>query len=84
MALDALPAYSPAAASIVVGGIYRHYKNLDYKVLSVGRHSETLEEMVVYQALYGEGNIWIRPVSMFEEEVVWQGQVCCRFSLCQN
>jgi hypothetical protein len=55
--------------SVIVGGIYEHYKKLFYKVLAVARHSETLEDLVVYQALYGAGDLWVRPVKMFLEDV---------------
>lgn len=50
-------------------GIYRHFKGNEYRVLGVGFHSETQEEFVIYQALYGENKIWIRPTDMFLEEV---------------
>ena len=49
----------------VIGGIYRHYKGNNYKLLAVATHSETLEKMAVYQALYGERGIWVRPLAMF-------------------
>src|SRR5688572_30864402 len=51
-------------------GRYRHYKGNDYEVVAVARHSETLEPVVVYRALYGEGGLWIRPYAMFCESVV--------------
>jgi len=54
-------------------GRYRHYKQLDYEVLSVVRHSETLEPLVLYKALYGEQGLWVRPFAMFTEEVVVDG-----------
>ena len=59
-------------------GKYRHYKGHEYKVIGVGRHRETLEELVVYQALYESpefesGQIWLRPVTMFLETVVVDG-----------
>ena len=54
-------------------GRYRHYKQLDYEVLGVVRHSETLEPLVLYKALYGEQGLWIRPFAMFTEEVVVDG-----------
>lgn len=58
-------------------GVYQHFKGNQYKVLGVARHSETLEEMVVYQALYGEASaswrIWTRPLAMFLEEVEVNG-----------
>ncbi|MEK7507535.1 MAG: DUF1653 domain-containing protein [Patescibacteria group bacterium] len=54
---------------IVVGGKYRHFKGKDYKVVGVAKHSETLEEYVVYQELYGDGLLWVRPKAMFLESV---------------
>lgn len=50
-------------------GKYRHYKGKDYEVIGVGRHSETLEEVVVYRALYGHKKLWVRPRSMFLQRV---------------
>lgn len=50
-------------------GIYRHFKGNRYRLLYVAKHSETLEPMVVYQALYGEGGIWVRPAAMWTEKV---------------
>ena len=50
-------------------GRYRHYKGNEYEVLSVAKHSETLEEMVVYRALYGEGEVWVRPLSMWNDKI---------------
>lgn len=58
---------------------YRHFKGKDYLVLHVAKHSETLEEMVVYQALYGERGIWVRPLSMFLEQVEVNGKKVNRF-----
>ena len=46
-------------------GRYRHFKGMEYEVLGVATHSETLEPMVVYRALYGEGGLWVRPASMW-------------------
>ena len=63
------------------GKIYMHYKGNKYKVLCTARHSETLEEMVVYQALYGDGDIWVRPLSMWDEEVLADGKKVKRFQL---
>ena len=50
-------------------GVYRHFKGNLYRLITVARHSETLEEMVVYQALYGEGGFWVRPAAMWDERV---------------
>ena len=51
------------------GGVYRHFTGKMYQVVDVAKHSETLEEYVVYRQLYGEGKLWIRPLSMFLEPV---------------
>ena len=66
---------------VKIGGIYRHYKNKEYKVLAVATHTETLEKMVVYQALYGERGIWVRPLQMFVEKVLVDGKEVPRFAL---
>ncbi len=58
---------------------YEHYRGNRYKVLGVARHSETLEELVVYQALYGEHGIWVRPLGMFLEKVKVNGKTVSRF-----
>lgn len=50
-------------------GRYRHFKGGEYEVIGVGKHSETLEEYVLYRALYGEGGYWVRPASMWNETV---------------
>lgn len=50
-------------------GRYRHFKGNEYQVLGIARHSETLEELVVYRALYGDGGLWVRPASMWTETV---------------
>ncbi|MCH9625834.1 MAG: hypothetical protein S4CHLAM123_10160 [Chlamydiales bacterium] len=72
---------SAEAKSLVPESIYEHYKGKRYKLLSVGRHSETLEESVIYQALYGEYGIWIRPLAMFLENVFVDGKTRPRFEL---
>ena len=54
-------------------GRYRHYKGMLYEVLGTVRHSETLEPMTLYRALYGEHGLWVRPAAMFQEEVVIGG-----------
>lgn len=60
-------------------GRYRHFKGNEYEVLFVAKHSETLEEMVVYRALYGEGGVWVRPAAMWEEEIEREGKRFKRF-----
>jgi hypothetical protein len=50
-------------------GKYRHYKGNEYEVIAHARHSETLEPMVVYRALYGDGGVWVRPASMWLEKI---------------
>lgn len=62
-------------------GTYKHYKGNMYQVLYIANHSETLEKMVVYKALYGEGEIWVRPASMWEEEIEINGKTVKRFEL---
>ena len=54
-------------------GLYRHYKGLLYEVVGTVRHSETLEALTLYRALYGEKGLWVRPAAMFNEEVVIDG-----------
>ena len=65
-------------------GIYRHYKNLMYQVLGTVRHSETLEPMTLYRALYGERGLWVRPAAMFAEDVVIDGARQPRFTWISN
>ncbi|MBL8516591.1 MAG: DUF1653 domain-containing protein [Betaproteobacteria bacterium] len=60
-------------------GRYRHYKGGEYEVIAVARHSETLEPVVVYRALYGEGGLWVRPYAMFCETIVVDGKSVFRF-----
>ena len=59
---------------------YRHFKGNKYLVLHVAKHSETLEEYVVYQALYGEMGIWVRPLTMFCEKVTVENKLVDRFA----
>lgn len=70
--LPDLPALAP--------GRYRHYKGHDYDVVGVARHSETLEAVVIYRPLYGEGALWVRPHAMFVETVVVDGHEVSRFA----
>ena len=60
-------------------GIWRHFKGNRYQVIGVAKHSETLEDMVVYRALYGEGGLWVRPASMWLETVERDGKTYQRF-----
>ena len=60
-------------------GIWRHFKGNRYQVIGVVKHSETLEDMVVYRALYGEGGLWVRPASMWLETVERDGKTYQRF-----
>ena len=61
-------------------GRYRHFRGNEYEVICTARHSETEELMVVYKALYGEGQIWVRPASMWNETVVKDGKEIKRFT----
>ena len=61
-------------------GRYRHFKGNVYEVLGVGKHSETLEEYVIYRALYGEGGLWVRPAAMWNETVERDGKTYKRFT----
>lgn len=69
---------------VVPCGLYRHYKGGEYKVLGMVRHSETLEAMVLYQALYGECGLWVRPADMFAQTVTADGVAQPRFALVRN
>ena len=60
-------------------GKYRHYKGNDYQVIGVATHSEDESKLVVYKPLYGEGALWVRPLTMFTEEVEIDGKHCPRF-----
>jgi hypothetical protein len=65
-------------------GRYRHYKGMEYEVVGTVRHSETLEPMTLYRALYGEHGLWVRPAAMFGEEVVIDGVRQPRFARIQS
>ena len=60
-------------------GKYRHFKGIMYEVIAIAKHSETLEEMVVYRALYGQGDVWVLPAAMWNETVERDGKVFRRF-----
>ncbi|MBM3386523.1 MAG: DUF1653 domain-containing protein [Betaproteobacteria bacterium] len=72
---DDLPALSETPP-----GLYRHHKGGQYRVLGTVRHSETLEPMTLYQALYGQQGLWVRPAAMFSETVTVDGVVQPRFA----
>lgn len=63
-----------------VPGLYRHYKGLLYQVVGTVRHSESLEPMTLYRALYGEQGLWVRPAAMFNEDVEIDGVRQPRFA----
>ena len=71
-----------ASTKGVEGGIYRHYKGKLYRLERIVRHSETLEELVLYTALYENnlGSFWVRPKDMFFEEITLDGQKVARFA----
>lgn len=79
MSQETVSAFSKAAQAIVVGDFYEHYKKKRYKVIAIARHSESLEELIVYQALYGENGVWVRPLAMFLENVLVEGVLQPRF-----
>lgn len=60
-------------------GIYRHFKGNRYEVIGIANHSETMEPMVVYRALYGQGGLWVRPAAMWNEHVERDGYCGPRF-----
>jgi hypothetical protein len=64
-------------------GLYQHYRGNLYRVMGVCRHSETLEELIVYQALYGDYGLWVRPKSMFFDVVDVEGKNILRFTYTQ-
>ena len=61
-------------------GKYRHFKGNEYQVLYLAKHSETQEKMVVYKALYGDGGVWVRPSSMWNEIIERDGKTFQRFT----
>ena len=67
------------SANEIRPGRYRHFKGNEYEVLCTATHSETMEPMVVYRALYGTGGVWVRPASMWNEEIERDGRKFKRF-----
>ena len=78
-----LPLESLPPLPRIAPGQYRHYKGLLYEVIDTVRHSETLEPLVLYRALYGERGLWVRPAAMFVETVNIDGQMQPRFAFMQ-
>ena len=60
-------------------GKYRHFKGKMYEVIDFAKHSETGEQMVIYKALYDEGDLWVRPASMWDETIIRDGKSVKRF-----
>lgn len=76
---DDLPPFTPTPP-----GLYRHYKGMLYEVIDTVRHSETLEPMTLYRALYGQRGLWVRPAAMFSEAVLIDGRMRPRFEKCAD
>ena len=71
-------------SELIIGWTYRHFKGKEYKVIGVAKHSETFEEFVVYQKLYDDGGLWIRPKDMFLEVVEQEWKKFNRFEFVKN
>ena len=69
---------------IQIGGTYRHFKGNLYKVIDIAKNSETQEEMVLYRALYGKEELWVRPICMWNEIVEYDGKKVKRFELIES
>ena len=69
---------------MIKAGLYQHFKGNYYRVFNVAKHSETEEELVIYQALYGERGFWARPLSMFTETIERDGKQLSRFAYCKD
>ena len=65
-------------------GRYRHFKGGEYELLYIAHHSETMEDMVVYKALYGDGDVWVRPLSMWNDIIERDGKTFTRFTLIEE
>ncbi len=64
---------------MIILGTYRHYKGKDYEVIGVGKNEATLEDVVIYKALYDGGSLWVRTLKVFEEMVEVNGETVPRF-----
>ena len=69
---------------VEINKIYRHYKGKLYKVIAIGKHTESLDDLVVYESLYDNHQIWCRPISMWEEEIEVNGKRIRRFELIED
>lgn len=76
---EALPLSYGEAVAAIPPGRYRHFKGRDYEVIAIARHSETQAPMAVYRTLYGDGGMWVRPASMWNETVERNGRTYRRF-----
>lgn len=65
----------------IINGIYEHYKGNRYQLIALSNHSETLEPMIVYKAMYGDERVWVRPADMWNETVTVNGVEVPRFKL---
>ena len=61
-------------------GFYKHFKGNIYELIDIAKNSESLEEMVIYRACYGEGDLWVRPAAMWDEEIERDGKIFTRFT----
>ena len=69
---------------LIIGGVYEHYKGQKYCVVGEAKHSETMEDLVVYRQLYAPYGLWVRPKDMFLETVIMEGNEMPRFKLMQE
>ena len=68
------------AVKTILPGKYRHFKGNEYEVVGIAHHSETMEPVVVYRALYGEGGMWVRPAKMWNESIERDGKTYMRYT----
>ena len=70
--------------NVKINRVYRHYKGGIYRVLAIAKHTENLEDLVVYEALYDNHQIWCRPISMWNDNVEYNGMIIKRFQLIED